>query len=129
MNKKIKFVPPPANENIISVPTKLISITLPGVSTTLKHIPNIEPNIISENAIGIAYTPQQKTVSVVKDIDITKVSGKKSNAKKGVEKSPYSLPELKTIAQNLGINIKNKGKPQLAEEILNTIALLKSDDT
>ncbi len=82
-----------------------------------EHIPNSEPNIITENAIGMAYTPQQKSIGTIKNIDLERVTAKKSNAKKGVSKPSYSRAELEEFAKQLGISIKGLKKADLVLEI------------
>lgn len=125
---KIVFIPLIKEEKSINIPTKIIKIALPGIITSIEQTHNTKPIIIPDTAVGMAHTPQQKTIAIIDKIDIDRVNGKKSSSKRNVIKSPYPLPELIAIAGNLGISAKGKKKVQLAEEIRVTVLQLRNEE-
>jgi hypothetical protein len=91
-------------------PPELIFIVLPLIETIIDYIENKDPILVTENAISIPFTKEEKAISSFKNFDIDRVSPIKSNAKKNVSKSPYSVLELKKIAKDLNLDMKGKTK-------------------
>jgi len=101
---------PSKNKKSIESPSKIVSITLPVISTVIKNIKNSPPILVNDTAVNTVFTTEQKAISSLTKIDIERVSPIKSNAKKGLTKSPYSVKELKEIAKDLQLNMKGKNK-------------------
>lgn len=112
------------------IPSKIIKIELPGIATTIDHISNHKPSLVSESAVGMTYTHQQQTIFSIEYIDIDRISEKRSALRKGKGgKRPFTVIELRDLARVFkipGANLMNKEK--LAIAVRNTILQLKSED-
>ena len=119
---------PIIEEKEIKIPNKLVKINLPGIATTIEHISNHNPSLVSESAVGMTFTHQQQTIFSIEYIDIDRISDKKSSPKKNKgTKAPFDLNELKTIARNINIKgASSMNKKELAIAVRTKILQLKS---
>jgi len=111
---------------ITDIPSQLIVIKLPTAITMINEIGNFVPEIVDSSAVGLIYTPQQSAVDKIEDIDINRLTMRRSSQK--YKLSPYNLKETQTIAKNLGIKIQGKNKGPLVEEIKEMIEKIKNGD-
>jgi len=95
------------------------TIRIPLVETIILPIPNLKPILESEKSITLLETQEEKTLNVINNIDIEKISEKRTSH---IKNKTYSAAELKKIAKQLGINTKIPlNKKELAALILDYI--------
>jgi hypothetical protein len=125
---KLVFVPT-SEKKETKIPSKIVEVELPGISTTIDHIENQPPSLVSKNAIGMTYTHQQQTIFSIEYIDIDRISEKRSASRKTKgAKRPFTVNELRDIARNIkisGANLMNKEK--LATAVRAKILQLRSE--
>jgi len=111
---KNKFYEKPLNNN---------NLNLPLISTVISIIPNPKPILESEKTITILKSIEEKKLSIFNNIDIEKVSEKRTSTKKNII---YSVSELRKIAKLIGVNsVTTLNKKELANIILDYYNLNK----
>lgn len=83
-------------------------IRFPYIVTLIQQIPLLPPAaVVSESSVTAAFTPDQRAVEAIGDIDIERLLvGRTKSAGKFTDKdkNPYSATELKQIAKRIGIS-------------------------
>lgn len=103
----------------------ITKIKIPHFKNTVDRIKNKPPVIVSDDAVGIGFKRETEIYNSINDINIDRISNKKTGSKYKTTNS-YTVEELRTIAKNLGIYVKNIKKSNIATLILEKIDQLKS---
>ncbi len=100
-------------------------VYLPGIITTTKQIPNRVPNPVPEVAVNMSYTHQQFILYALNKVDPALISAKRSHPKSAVPN--YTAKILREIAKNVGLEVIENHKKDLAPVVYDRVMQLRSE--
>jgi hypothetical protein len=104
---------------------EITPVHLPGITTITKQIPNQVPNPVPEVAVNMSYTHQQFILYALNKVDPALISAKRSHPKSAVP--TYDAKTLKEIAKNVGLEVVDNLKKNLAPVLYERVMQLRTE--